>query len=100
VSERCRFAAEEITPAIRNHCSMWSNKAEQSAMDKLDAMHLFHPHRGAQELTDGVARTGGAYRRWTTVIRELQSRLGVRMLQRTTRTVTTRFDGGPSTAAA
>ena len=62
-------------------------------MDRLDAMHLFTRIVERKSFTLASHDTGVPRSTVTTVIRELESRLGVRLLQRTTRTVTTTLDG-------
>lgn len=62
-------------------------------MDRLDAMHLFTRIVERKSFTLASHDTGVPRSTVTTVIRDLETRLGVRLLQRTTRTVTTTLDG-------
>ena len=62
-------------------------------MDRLDAMHLFTRIVERKSFTLASHDTGVPRSTVTSVIRELEARLGVRLLQRTTRTVTTTLDG-------
>jgi DNA-binding transcriptional LysR family regulator len=62
-------------------------------MDRLGAMHLFTRIVERKSFTLAANDTGVPRSTVTTVIRELEARLGVRLLQRTTRTVSTTLDG-------
>src|SRR5690349_9691628 len=62
-------------------------------MDRLDAMRLFTRVVERKSFTQAANDTGVPRSTVTTVIRELEARLGVQLLQRTTRTVGTTLDG-------
>lgn len=62
-------------------------------MDRLGAMHLFTRIVERRSFTLAAHDTGVPRSTVTTVIRELEARLGVRLLHRTTRTVTPTLDG-------
>lgn len=62
-------------------------------MDRLDAMHLFTRIVDRRSFTLASQDTGVPRSTVTTVIRELEARLGTRLLQRTTRSVRPTLDG-------
>lgn len=62
-------------------------------MDRLDAMRLFTRVVERRSFTQASLDTGIPRSTVTTVIRELETRVGTRLLQRTTRTVTPTLDG-------
>jgi DNA-binding transcriptional LysR family regulator len=62
-------------------------------MDRLDAMRLFTRVVERRSFTEAAHDTGVPRSTVTTVIRQLEERLGVRLLQRTTRTVRPTLDG-------
>ncbi len=62
-------------------------------MDRLDAMRLFTRIVERRSFTEAAHDTGVPRSTVTTVIRQLEERLGVRLLQRTTRTVRPTLDG-------
>jgi DNA-binding transcriptional LysR family regulator len=62
-------------------------------MDRLDAMRLFSRVVERRSFTLASQDTGVPRSTVTTVIRELEARLGTRLLQRTTRTVRPTLDG-------
>ncbi len=62
-------------------------------MDRLDAMRLFTRIVERRSFTEAAHDTGVPRSTVTTVIRQLEERLGVRLLQRTTRTVRATLDG-------
>ncbi len=62
-------------------------------MDRLDAMRLFTRIVERRSFTEAAHDTGVPRSTVTTVIRQLEERLGARLLQRTTRTVRPTLDG-------
>lgn len=62
-------------------------------MDRLDAMRLFTRVVERRSFTAAAHDTGVPRSTVTTVIRQMEERLGVRLLQRTTRTVRPTLDG-------
>src|SRR5690606_22010475 len=62
-------------------------------MDRLDAMRLFTRVVERRSFTDAAHDLGVPRSTATQVIRQLEERLGVRLLQRTTRTVRATLDG-------
>jgi len=62
-------------------------------MDRLEAMRVFARIVERRSFTQAAQDTGVPRSTVTTVIRDMESRLGVRLLQRTTRTVTPTLDG-------
>jgi DNA-binding transcriptional LysR family regulator len=62
-------------------------------MDRLDAMRLFTRIVDRRSFTEAAHDTGVPRSTVTTVIRQLEERLGVTLLQRTTRTVRPTLDG-------
>jgi DNA-binding transcriptional LysR family regulator len=62
-------------------------------MDRLDAMRLFTRIVERRSFTEAAHDIGVPRSTVTTVIRQLEERLGVRLLQRTTRTVRPTLDG-------
>ena len=62
-------------------------------MDRLEAMRVFTRIVERRSFTLAAQDTGVPRSTVTTVIREMEARLGVRLLQRTTRTVTPTLDG-------
>lgn len=62
-------------------------------MDRLDAMRLFTRIVERKSFTEAAHDTGIPRSTVTTVIRQLEERLGVRLLQRTTRSVRPTLDG-------
>ncbi|OUM03112.1 LysR family transcriptional regulator [Variovorax sp. JS1663] len=62
-------------------------------MDRLEAMRVFTRIVERRSFTLAAQDTGAPRSTVTTVIREMEARLGVRLLQRTTRTVTPTLDG-------
>ena len=62
-------------------------------MDRLDAMRLFTRIVERRSFTEAAHDIGAPRSTVTTVIRQLEERLGVRLLQRTTRTVRPTLDG-------
>src|ERR1700761_4781456 len=63
------------------------------AMDRLETMRLFTRVVERRSFTEAAHDTGAPRSTVTTVIRQLEERLGVRLLQRTTRTVRPTLDG-------
>src|SRR5262250_559122 len=62
-------------------------------MDRLESMRLFTRIVERRSFTEAAHDTGVPRSTATTVIRQLEERLGVRLLQRTTRTVRPTLDG-------
>jgi DNA-binding transcriptional LysR family regulator len=62
-------------------------------MDRLEAMRVFARIVERRSFTQAAQDTGVPRSTVTTVIRDMESRLGVRLLQRTTRRVTPTLDG-------
>jgi DNA-binding transcriptional LysR family regulator len=62
-------------------------------MDRLETMRLFTRVVERRSFTEAAHDTGAPRSTVTTVIRQLEERLGVRLLQRTTRTVRPTLDG-------
>src|SRR5262252_6383879 len=62
-------------------------------MDRLDSMRLFTRVVERRSFTEAARDTGVPRSTVTTVIRQLEERLGVQLLQRTTRTVMPTLDG-------
>lgn len=62
-------------------------------MDRLDAMRLFTRVVERRSFTDAAQDLGIPRSSATTVIKVMEGRLGVRLLERTTRTVRPTLDG-------
>jgi DNA-binding transcriptional LysR family regulator len=62
-------------------------------MDRLDAMRLFTRIVGRRSFTEAANDMGVPRSTVTSVIQQMEGRLGVRLLQRTTRTTRPTLDG-------
>src|ERR1700737_4969148 len=84
--------AARTIPITCHHCSHWANN-EVAGMDRLDVMRLFtrivERHSFTAAAQDGQIPRSTA----THAIQQLEARLGVRLLERTTRQVRPTLDG-------